>query len=309
MPPKAIPVQADILPLVSIITLNWNGTKVTCEFLESTRKLSYPNYEILVCDMGSEEDPTAYINAQNYPNTRVLRSKKNLGFSGGNNWGIQQAKGDFIFIVNNDTEVTADLLDVLISPFYEDSSIGVTCPKIRYYHQPDVIQYAGFNPINVYTGRTSAVGSKEVDKGQYNTSRFTYGAHGCAMMVKREVIEKVGAFPENFFLYYEEWDWSTRILKAGYKIYYQAKGLIYHKESATVGKESTLKVYYHTRNRILYMRRNTKSYQFLVFVTFFVLFTAPKAIAKYAIAKQFKHLKSFIKGSLWNLTASKYSII
>ncbi len=299
----------DVLPLISIITLNWNQTNVTCEFLESTRKLNYKNYEILVCDMASDVDPTESINAHNYPNTKVLRSEKNLGFSGGNNWGIQQAKGDFVFIVNNDTEVTPDLLDVLIAPFYKDASIGVTCPKIKYYYKPNIIQYAGFNPINVYTGRTTAIGSMEVDNGQYNSSRVTYGAHGCAMIVKREVIDKVGVFPENFFLYYEEWDWSTRILKAGYKIYYEAKGLIYHKESVTVGKQSALKVYYHTRNRILYMRRNTKTFQFLIFITFFILFTAPKAIIKFTISRQFQHLKSFIKGGLWNLTASKYSII
>ena len=113
--------------------------------------------------------------------------------------------------------------------------------------------------------------------------------------------------PEKFFIYYEESDWSARIIKAGYTIYYQAKGLIYHKESMTMGKESAIKVYYHTRNRILYMRRNTNFFQFLVFITFFILFTAPKAIFRYLFKKQFEHLKSFVKGVLWNFTTSKYS--
>ncbi len=294
-------------PLVSIVTLNWNQTKVTCEFLESCRKLTYTNFEILVCDMGSDEDPTDYINAQGYPNTHVLRSPENLGFTGGNNWGMRQAKGDFVFIVNNDTEVTPNLLTVLTEPFFKDSSIGVTCPKIRYYHHPDVIQYAGFNPINMYTGRTTSVGSMEVDKGQHETPGYTHGAHGCAMMVKKEVIDKVGMFPEKFFIYYEEWDWSSRILKAGYKIFYQPKGLIFHKESISMGKQSALKVYYHTRNRILYMRRNTSGLQFSAFITFFVLFTAPKAAVKFALKRQFPHLKSFIRGTVWNLKTSKYS--
>lgn len=294
-------------PLISIITLTWNQTEVTCQFLESSRHLTYKNYEILVCDMGSEADPTDRINAAGYPNTRVLRSEKNLGFTGGNNWGMRQAKGDYVFIVNNDTEVTPGLLDVLIQPFFEDPTIGVTCPKIRFYQQPDMIQYAGFNPINVFTGRTGAVGNKEIDRGQCDVSGYTHGAHGCAMLVSREVINKVGMFPENFFIYYEEWDWSARILNAGYHIYYQAKGLIYHKESVTMGKKSAIKVYYHTRNRILYMRRNTSWWQFAIFITFFILFSAPKAIITYLLKRQFEHLRSFIKGTAWNLTVSKYS--
>ncbi len=294
-------------PLVSIITLTWNQTAVTCEFLESTRQLSYKNYEILVCDMGSTEDPTQIINSGNYPNTTVLRSEKNLGFTGGNNWGMRHAKGDFIFIVNNDTEVTPSLLDDLLEPFKTNPQIGVTCPKIKFFHHPDTIQYAGFNPINVYTGRTTAVGSKEIDNGQHNNSGFTHAAHGCAMMVKKEVIEKVGMFPEKFFIYYEELDWSARILNAGYKIFYQGSALIFHKESITMGKESAIKVYYHTRNRILYMRRNSKPLQLLAFLSFFIFFTAPKATLKFAFKRQFQHLKSFVKGALWNVTTSKYS--
>jgi GT2 family glycosyltransferase len=294
-------------PLISIVTLTWNQTEVTCEFLESTRQFTYKNYEILVCDMGSTVDPTDRINSGNYPNTKVLRSETNLGFTGGNNWGMRQAKGDFVFIVNNDTEVTPDLLDLLVQPFYDDPTIGVTCPKIRFYHHKDVIQYAGFNPIDLYTGRVTAVGSKEADKGQHDVSGYTYGAHGCAMMVSREVIEKVGMFPETFFIYYEEWDWSSRILKAGYHIYYQAKGLIYHKESITMGKQSALKVYYHTRNRILYMRRNTNRREFAVFISFFILLSTPKTVATYLFKRQFKHLGSFIKGVTWNLKTSSFS--
>jgi len=201
------------LPFISIVTLNYNQTPITIDFLKSTELLKFRNFETLVCDMGSNIDPTDEINALNIPNTRVLRSEENLGFTGGNNWGMRQAKGDYVFIVNNDTEVTPDLLDELLAPFHSDPTIGVTSPKIRFYHHPNVIQYAGFNEIDVFTGRASAVGSKEEDKGQHDTSGYTHGAHGCAMLVKREVIDKVGMFPEKFFIYYEEWDWSSRIKK------------------------------------------------------------------------------------------------
>jgi GT2 family glycosyltransferase len=259
--------------------------------------------------MASETDPTPQIMSGNYPNTRVLRSKKNLGFAGGNNWGMRQAKGDFFFIVNNDTEVTPDLLNKLIRPFFEKNDIGVTCPKIKYYSNPHIIQYAGFNPMNVYTGRTTSIGLMEEDRGQYDVSRPTSAAHGCAMMVKKEILERVGMFAEKFFLYYEEWDWSARIVRANYKIWYTADAEIYHKESLTVGKTNPIKVYYHTRNRILYMRRNSNPFQFTVFTFVFALFVVPKTTAQFFVRKEFIQLRYFIKGILWNLRSTSHSAV
>ena len=294
-------------PFVSIITLNYNQTEATCAFLESTRKLLYPAYEILVCDMASASDPTEAILRGNYPHTRLLKSKKNLGFAGGNNWGMRQAKGDYLFIVNNDTEVTPRLLHKLVEPFFLDPSIGVTCPKIKYFSNPNIIQYAGFNPMNVYTGRTTSIGSMEEDRGQYNISRPTSAAHGCAMMVKREIVDRVGMFAEKFFLYYEEWDWSARITRANYKIWYTADAEIYHKESLTVGKTNPIKVYYHTRNRILYMRRNSNILQFAIFKIVFTFFVVPKTTIVYFIKKEFLQLKYFLKGIIWNLRSTSSS--
>jgi len=294
-------------PFISIITLNYNQQEITCEFLASSRKLNYSNYEILVCDMASDTDPTPLILAGNYPKTKVLLSKENLGFAGGNNWGMRQAKGDYIFIVNNDTEVTPDLLTHLLEPFYQDNTIGVTSPMIKFFFQPVTIQYAGFNRMNHFTGRTSAIGEMQADTGQYNIAHETFGAHGCAMMVKREVIEKTGMFPELFFLYYEEWDWSARIRKTGYKIWYAANAIIYHKESMTVGKANPIKVFYLTRNRILYMRRNTNWFQQTVFFLFFIFFAIPLHVVDYFRKGEFKQMKYFLKGFVWNLYSSKYS--
>lgn len=294
-------------PLVSIITLNYNQADTTCQFLISTKRLSYPNYEILVCDMDSAEDPSFKIERLQIPNTKVLLSKANLGFAGGNNWGMRQAAGEYIFIVNNDTEVTPHLIEKLIEPFSQDPGIGVCCPKIKYFFHPSIIQYAGFNKMNMFTGRTTSIGDKEEDIGQHNISRYTFGAHGCAMMVKKEVINKTGMFPELFFLYYEEWDWSTRIQKAGYKIYYQANAEIFHKESISVGKDSPLKTYYLTRNRILYVRRNSSWFQLMVFYVFYYLLAIPKALITFIKKKEKLHLQMFIKGIVWNLKHSSFS--
>jgi GT2 family glycosyltransferase len=257
--------------------------------------------------MASEKDPTSQIMAGNYPNTRLLLSNENLGFAGGNNWGIRQAAGEYFFIVNNDTEVTPDLLEKLVTPFLHNKRIGVTCPKIKFFNQPSLIQYAGFNPMNPFTGRTSTIGMMQTDNGQFNESRPTAGAHGCAMLVSREVIDKVGMFPEKFFLYYEEWDWSARIRKAGFTIWYTGDAEIYHKESLSVGKNNPMKVYYHTRNRILYMRRNVNVFQMTIFTLFFGLFTLPKSLIGYLARRETRQLKFFLKGVFWNFYSSSYS--
>ncbi len=299
--------DGDKQPLVSIITLNYNQAEVTAAFLESSKFLHYRNYEILVCDMASSVSPQIVFDPAKYPNTRLLLSGKNLGFAGGNNWGIRQAKGEFIFIVNNDTELTPDIIHLLLLPFYQNPSIGFVCPKILYFDDPRIIQYAGFRPMNPFTGRTSTIGDHESDHGQYNVSGYTNGAHGCAMMTTRAVIEKTGMFPEKFFLYYEEWDWSARIQKAGYRIWFQADATIYHKESMTVGKDSPLKAYYHTRNRILFMRRNSSLIHLLIFSIYFTTLAFPKAIFTYLKTRRFIQLKWFLKGVFYNLFHSSKS--
>jgi GT2 family glycosyltransferase len=299
----------DKQPLVSIITLNYNQASVTAAFLESSRKLLYTNFEILVCDMASDINPSTVFDPSSYPNTTLHCSDKNLGFAGGNNWGIRKAKGDYIFIVNNDTVLTPDIIQLLLQPFFADPVIAVVCPKIKYFDDPRVVQYAGFRAMNPYTGRTVSIGDRELDNGQYNESHVTYGAHGCAMMVKKSVMDKTGMFPEKFFLYYEEWDLSARILKAGYTIWYQAEAVIYHKESMSVGRDNPLKAYYHTRNRILYMRRNSTPVQLMIFSLFFCFFSMPKAIFGYLVRGEWSRLRWFMKGVLYNLSHSCKSVV
>lgn len=283
-------------PLVSIITINFNNADVTCDFLHSLKNSKYTRFEVIVVDNASKEDPTVKAK-QARPDCIVIRSDRNLGFSGGNNLGMRAAQGDFVFIVNNDTEVTPDLIENLLKPFAADSSIGVVCPKIKFFDHKDVIQYAGFHPINLLTGRTTAVGGGQVDSGQYSKSGFTSGAHGAAMMVSRQVLEKVGLMPESFFLYYEEWDWSFKILTAGFKIYYQADATIYHKESLSTGKQSTLKTFYQSRNRVLFMKRNTSVIQYFFFLAFLMLVVVPKNTLTYAFNRKFDNLKYFLKGT------------
>jgi len=296
-------------PLISIITLNYNQPEVTCEFLNSCKQLTYPNYEIIVCDMASYKDPRSVIEPSLSNYAKLYVSDKNLGFAGGNNWGMQFAQGDYILLLNNDTEVSPNLLEKLLIPFETDLATGIVCPLIKYFEFPNRIQYAGFSKMNTLTGRTRTIGYGEEDSGQYNRIIPTFGGHGAAMMVKKNVISEVGRLPEAFFLYYEEWDWSTRILRAGFKIYLQGETTVYHKESMTVGKRSLQKEYYLTRNRILYMRRNYGGYRFAAFSVFFLFFTFPKSIFKYLSSGNMDFLKAFLRGVIDNFTMSTRSTI
>ncbi len=287
-------------PLISIIALNYNQPEVTVEFLQSLHKLKYPNFEVVIVDNGSEIDPTEQFESA-FNGTKVILSPENLGFTGGNNLGMEHAKGEYFFIVNNDTEVTEELLDLLLEPFSLDDKIAMVSPKIKFFSHPDTIQYAGFLPINPFTGQNGAVGSREIDKGQHDVSGYTHYAHGAAMLVKRSAVEQVGMFANIFFIYYEELDWSSHMLKAGYKIYYQAKATIFHKESITMGKESAIKAYYHNRNRVLFMRRNYSGYQLAIFYLFLLGAVIPKALLKYTLTGKKEHRKSFIKAMKWHL--------
>lgn len=287
-------------PLISVIALNYNQKQVTCEFLQSLLKVSYPNLEVIIVDNNSVEDPTQEFK-EIYPSAQIIRSPRNLGFTGGNNVGMKLSKGEYVFIVNNDTEVTEDIFERMLEGFSVDEHIGVVSPKIRYFDQPDRIQFAGFTPINPFTGRNSGIGHLEVDEGQHDEGRFSPYAHGAAMLVKREVIDNVGIFPEHFFIYYEELDWSSQITRGGYKIYYQPTALIFHKESVTMGRESAIKAFYHNRNRILFMRRNFSCFNLLCFYLFFSLLTMPKTFLKYIVRGQWEHLRSFYRALAWNL--------
>lgn len=287
-------------PLVSIITLNWNSSQVTCEFLSSINKVNtYFNIEVIVVDNNSIENPTALFKAT-LPEATIIRNNENLGFAGGNNVGIRAAKGDFLFIVNNDTEFTNGLIEGLLDIFKQYPDAGMACPKFHYFFKKGTIEYAGYRQVNIFTGRNGMIGCQEKDEGQYDKVMETHYGHGGGMMVSRKVIEEVGGLSEVFFLYYEEFDWSNQIKKKGYKIYYQPHSLIYHKESMTTGKSSPLKTFYLTRNRILFMKRNMPALSFAMFILYFTIFTIPKNTFTHIIKGQKKHLHSFWKGIMWH---------
>lgn len=291
---------------VSVITVNYNQPKVTEELLKSI-PATFNDLEVIVVDNGSKKElPTEW--QLNYPRVIFIRSEENLGFAGGNNVGIKAAKGDYLFFVNNDTEFTPYLIEKLARVLDGNPGVGMVSPKIVYYSDKSLIQYAGYTPMNYYTCRNSCIGMREKDKGQYDRLIGpTAYCHGAAMMVKKGAIDKAGVMKENFFLYYEEVDWCERIKRQGYEAWICADALIYHKESVSVGKKSKLKEYFMNRNRILFIRRNAPVFKGLVFLFYFMIMVVPRNLLSYLKNKDYDFIGMLFRAIWWNISHSKNS--
>lgn len=279
---------------VSIITVNYNGYDDTCALIESI-PLNDKSLEVIVVDNASRINEAEKISAK-YPLVKTIRSEQNLGFAGGNNLGIKEASGDYLFFINNDTYLKDFNISALIDKLDSSDEIGMVCPKIRFAWGNNPIQFAGYTPLSRITLRNKAIGYNELDNGQYNEAHPTPYAHGAAMMAKREAIEKVGVMPECYFLYYEELDWSMMFRRAGFQIWYEPACTVFHKESRSTGVNSPLKAYYITRNRLLFISRNEKtSIRFASYI-YIIAVVALRDIIKYLLKRQFRQINATIKG-------------
>ncbi|PWS33753.1 glycosyltransferase family 2 protein [Pedobacter paludis] len=293
---------------VSIITVNFNQHQVNIDFLKSVKSSNSKHpLEVVFVDNGSlVEHEMEY--KQIYPELVYIRSDKNLGFAGGNNLGIHAAKGKYLLLLNNDTEITTNLIDVLVDEMEANPEIGLISPLILYYDEPNTIQYAGFSEMNYLTCRNEGIGNMQTNNGQYDQdSRETGYCHGAAMMCRKSDLENVGLMAEEFFLYYEELDWCEKFKKAEKKIWFTGKTKIYHKESMSVGKESKIKTYFMTRNRMLFIRRNTGFLNTICFSLYFIFLVCTRDVLAY-LSKGRKDLVKWVyKGVLWNFAHSKNS--
>lgn len=287
-------------PLVSIITVNYDQPDVTCEMIDSLNRITYPNFEVIVVDNNSPGQSPEIIKRK-HPNVVLIENPINYGFAAGNNFGIMAAKGKYILLLNNDTVVDRHFLEPLVEKLEQHPQIGAVSPKIRYYHTPDTIQYAGYTPIHYRTMRNFAIGYKEIDRGQHDQDRETAYGHGAALMVPMKIIREIGMMSYIFFLYYEEADWCARIKNAGYQIWFVHNSLVMHKESVTTGKLSGLKIYYLNRNRLVFMRRNIFGKDFFIGILYQLFISIPKNSLKYLIRGKLKEFYAYFRAICWNI--------
>lgn len=283
-------------PLLSFITICYNGFRDTCELIESLyANIRSVSFEIIVVDNASREDEASKISRQ-YPSVVSIRSNENKGFSGGNNIGIRAAKGNYLFLINNDTYIESDTIGYLIERLESRPEIGGVSPKIRFAFPPQNIQFAGFTPLSRITLRNHMLGFGCPDNGAFDTPHPTPYLHGAAMLLKRAVIEKAGMMPELFFLYYEELDWSASMTRAGYVLWYEPRCTVFHKESQSTGQLSKLRTYYLTRNRLLYARRNLKGSDRILSVLYQSIIAAGTNSLLYALKGRLDLVKAIGRG-------------
>lgn len=258
---------------IAVVILSYNNKTDTIDCLRSLSEVSSAtDLSVIVVDNGSKEKfklgNESIKLTDKFFDIKVIRNDKNLGFSGGNNIGIRYAQSlgvDYTLILNNDTIVEKKIIEELYSVAKSNDDAGIIVPKIYFakgyeFHKDrykndergKVIWYAG-GIVDWKNVLTSHRGVDEVDHGQYEVSSTTEFATGCCMLVKEKVFEKVGLFDERYFLYYEDGDFSERVKRSGYRILYQPKAILWHKNAATAGGAgSTLQDYYISRNRLIF---------------------------------------------------------
>lgn len=273
----------------------------TVECLRSIEKCSYPAYEVVVVDNGSTDGSVKRLK-KDFKDVVYIENKENLGYTGGNNVGIKYAmdrRGEFIWLLNNDTLIESDSLDILIRAAKDNPSAGVLSPKILCYPDTHLLYSKGERHSLWINRRRVNIG--EVDQKQEIMPRTVDYAVGCSMLVRREFVERVGLLDETFFAYFEEVDWCFRGRKLGFDVLYVPAAVVYHKGGAsTGGLISPIVLYYHTRNWIYFMRKHAVYYHWITFIPIFT-YVFMRRLLKTVWRRDISGMKALWNAIAWNL--------
>jgi len=252
-------------PFVSVIVLSLNGAEYIGQCLSTLTANDYTNFEVIVVNNGST-DATPDIVARDFPHVRLINLPRNLGFAGGINVGLRASRGDILIPLNDDTICTPDLIRNIIQPILEEPNIGIVGCKIMY---PDrnTIQHAG--GCILPNGSTRHLGYKEEDRGQHDIQRDVDYITGCIMAIPRHIFEKFGLFDDRYYpIYYEEVEFAVRIRKAGYRVVYTPKAVLYHLESMTEVAGSSRFLYRFNKSRWRFVLKNFSLSQIILAVRY-----------------------------------------
>ncbi|RLC82082.1 MAG: glycosyltransferase family 2 protein [Chloroflexi bacterium] len=283
-------------PLVYVIMLTWNQKKDTLTCLDSLSRMTYPNYRIVVVDNGSTDDTVPAVRNQ-YTEVEVIVNPRNLGFTGGTNVGLRHALSqgtDFVFSINNDTLVSSDILDELIS-HAAPPDVGVVAPKIYYADESQRIWSVGARQHPLTLEMTDK-GRNQIDTGQWEQVLERDYLLGCAQLLKRSVLEEVGLLDETFFLYYDDLDFCLRARKAGYRLLLVPQAKMWHKVAASAGGVDSPRVrYYRARSSVWFLRKHMRGLHWLIVIPY-RFGSAVKALLYFAAQQRWDLAQSYLQG-------------
>jgi GT2 family glycosyltransferase len=245
---------------VAIIILNYNDWSSTKECLESLKAVTYGNLETILIDNGAVSIPCAELQ-RSFPSVIYVRNKKNLGFAGGNNQGVAMAfkrGADYVFLLNNDTVVDAEIIQRLVDAHEEYGPGCVLGCKIMAYRERSKIQSCG-SRFTFKNGDLSStmIGEGEVDRGQYDVIEECDFISGCALFTSKELIEKIGLFDENFFLIWEDTEFGVRNKRAGGRNITIPLARLWHKgQQSTHNKPHPIRFYLNARNKLYFLSKH-----------------------------------------------------
>ena len=216
----------------SVIIVNWNGAQHLPVCLNALRAQTVGNFEVIVADNASHDESLSLL-ARDYPEVKVVALSKNLGFTGGNNAGIRAARGEFIVLLNNDTEADPRWLEEILAAFERHPEAGLIASKMKLFDHRDTFHTAGdFYRLDGIPGNR---GVWENDRGQYDREEYVFSACGGSAAYRKSMIDQIGLLDEDFFYSCEDIDLAWRAQLAGWKCVYAPKAIVYHKLSATGG--------------------------------------------------------------------------
>lgn len=244
-------------PKVSIIIVNFNGGQIFKDCLAALKKIKYSNIELIIVDNGSSDGTEKLA---------TIKNKKNSGFVGGNNEGIKKASGKYVLLLNNDTKVPNNFLNILVKKIEADEKVGVIQPKIYLMDKPGYLDNAGSFLTKI--GFLRHWGFQKKDSKEFNTEKEIFSAKGACMLIRKELIDKIGLFDPDFFMYFEESDFCWRVWLAGYKILFYPKTYIYHKVGYTIKRQNPFELNYHYyKNRISSLIKNLSNWNIIPITT------------------------------------------
>jgi GT2 family glycosyltransferase len=287
-------------PRVFAITLNWNKKDDTIECVESLRRLTYPNYRIIVVDNGST-DGSAQALRESFPDIHVIENRNNLGYAIGFNRGMDYAfanGADYFLILNNDTVIHPEALTELVKTAQENRSVGFVSGKVYYFNDPQRLQTVGrLNDGLRLVG--DHIGFREHDAGQYDRRAEYDFIDDIFLLVRRQVYETVGGYDKSFFLHWEETDWCARVRRTGFKIMYTPGAKLWHKGLLTVLDGITSSAFFYlTRNQIPFMWRNARADQFIRFSLHMLCKECPITIGRFLKYQKHKYIAPYLGGIL-----------